>query len=167
MNLYEKGARLIGDTLPAALDFKYDDFPARVMLCAIGAQESRFATRVQYHGPARGYWQFERAGVRGVLQYPTTKQEAQRLAVRRHVKPNVFAIHTALASDDVLGVGFARLLLWTDPAPLPDPRTPFDEFDPDVTKVAWEYYLRNWRPGKPRPESWETHYRNSFYATTY
>ncbi len=35
---------------------------------------------------------------------------------------------------------FARLLLWTDAKPLP---AIGDE------QGAWDYYLRNWRPGKP------------------
>ena len=44
-----------------------------------------------------------------------------------------------------VAAGFARLLLWTDPRPLPAIG--------DV-KAAWQYYLRNWRPGKPHEKTW-------------
>ena len=36
-----------------------DSAKARVMLLAIGLQESRFEHRRQIGGPARGFWQFE------------------------------------------------------------------------------------------------------------
>jgi hypothetical protein len=47
--------------------------------------------------------------------------------------------------DDVLAAGVARLLLYTDPFPLPKP---------EQSDVAWQYYTRNWRPGKPHPKTW-------------
>lgn len=43
-----------------------------------------------------------------------------------------------LELDDVYAAGIARLLLWTDPKALPALNRPDD---------AFEYYLRNWRPG--------------------
>ena len=47
---------------------------------------------------------------------------------------------------------FARLLLWTDPAPLPAL---------GAAVRAWAYYRRNWRPGKPHPETWPEMYQNA------
>src|SRR5262252_4132229 len=40
----------------------YDSSDARLLLVAIGCQESAFKTRRQLHGPARGFWQFEKRG---------------------------------------------------------------------------------------------------------
>ncbi|MCY1303002.1 hypothetical protein D9M70_526890 [compost metagenome] len=48
------------------------------------------------------------------------------------------AIWRALEHDDVLAAGFARLLLWSDPKPLP---LAGDE------QGAFDLYLRTWRPG--------------------
>lgn len=116
---------------------------AVTMLVAIGLQESRFVHRRQIGGPARGFWQFEWAGVRGVLNHPASKPFAEEACEARGVPASVGGVHGRLAEDDALAAAFARLLLWTDPSPLPD-----DE------QAAWDYYVRNWRPGKPRRETW-------------
>src|SRR5699024_5570463 len=93
---------------------------ARVMLGATALQESGLATRQQYGGPAHGLWQFERGGgVRGVLNYHTTRAHARSLCAKRHVSPTSLAVYEALPHDDVLAAGFARLYLWTDPRALP------------------------------------------------
>jgi hypothetical protein len=55
------------------------------------------------------------------------------------------AIFNALLTDDVLGAALARLLLWTDPRPLPAIG--------DKTG-AWDLYERTWRPGKPAYSRW-------------
>ncbi|RZJ24779.1 MAG: hypothetical protein EOO54_08405 [Haliea sp.] len=124
-----------------------DTTPARVMLLAIGYQESAFLHRRQMgNGPARGFWQFERGGgVVGVLNHPASADLASHLCDVRRVPLVSEAVHAALETDDVLAVGFARLLLWTDRGPLPG------VYDADD---AWAYYLRNWRPGKPHPDKW-------------
>ena len=61
---------LLRYTLPSAfalLPPAMDTPDARVLLLAIGLQESKFSHRLQIGGPARGYWQFEQGGgVRGV-----------------------------------------------------------------------------------------------------
>ena len=41
---------------------KFDTPEARVMMLAIGMQESRFLHRKQIGGPARGFFQFEEGG---------------------------------------------------------------------------------------------------------
>lgn len=122
---------------------KFTSERAVTLLVAIGLQESRFVHRRQIGGPARGFWQFERAGVRGVLTHPESKDYAEAVCEARGVTPSVDGVYGQLAEDDALAAAFARLLLWTDPRPLPDDET-----------EAWEYYLRNWRPGKPRRETW-------------
>ena len=126
---------------------------ATLMLLAIGLQESRFEHRRQIGGPARGFWQFERGGgVAGVLRFDGTLHTSRAVCAARGVRPVAADVYAALEHDDVLAAAFARLLLWTDPAPLPKLG---DEAG------AWAYYLRNWRPGKPHPQTWPEMYQNA------
>lgn len=120
---------------------------ARVMLLAIGLQESRFEHRRQLVGspprpvgPAKSFWQAERGGgmVHGVRLHEQSRKPAAALYATRGVAANDAAIWGAIEQDDVLAAGLARLLLWTDPAPLP---AVADEAG------AWQLYLRTWRPG--------------------
>jgi hypothetical protein len=123
---------------------------ARRMLLAIGRQESGFATRRQYgDGPARGLWQFERGGVLGVMHHSATGRYAFEFCEALGQPWGSSGILAALEHDDVLAAGFARLLLWTDPSPLP---AIGDE------DAAYEYYVRNWRPGKPSRLRWAGSY---------
>lgn len=130
---------------------------ARVMLLAIGLQESRFVHRVQMPlrkgmppGPARGFWQFERGGgVRGVLTHDASTMLAHQALARREITSTSHAAWAALATDDVLAAIFARLLLWTDAGPLPAIGD---------HAAAWDCYIRNWRPGKPHPQTWRALY---------
>lgn len=122
----------------------FDTPEARVMLLAICGQEANFEARVQRlngggSGPARGLWQFERGGgVHGVLNHAASAKWAAHLCLQRGVEPLDNPVHRALANDDLLAAGFARLLLYTDPKPLP---AIGDE------DRAFAYYLRTWRPG--------------------
>ena len=122
---------------------------AMVMLCAIAGQESNWTSRVQGdNGPAHGFWQFERGGgVAGVLNSPAAAAMARGVCRAADVVPLASAVHARLATPqgDPVATAFARLLLWSDPDPLPD----VDDVD-----GAWNYYDRNWRPGKPGPERW-------------
>ncbi|KNE23830.1 hypothetical protein [Achromobacter spanius] len=123
---------------------------ARILLLAIGLQESRFQHRRQIGGPARGFWQFERnGGVQGVLTHSASRDDALRICADRHVVPDSATVHAALETDDVLAAAFARLLLWTDPRRLPA----IGDAD-----GAWALYLRTWRPGKPHPHTWPALY---------
>lgn len=134
---------------------KMDTPAARVMLLAIGLQESRFLHRRQIGGPARGFWQFEkgtrasRGGVWGVYLHAASKGHLAVLCKARSVTCDPDAIYAALEYDDVLAAGVARLLLWTDPKALPQVA--------DVD-AAWALYLRTWRPGKPHPQTWPALY---------
>jgi hypothetical protein len=144
---------------------------AVVLILAIMLQESSLAHRWQVidanrpdrKGPARGLAQFEkgtkasRGGVWGVYLHPASRywlaQVCEKLGVEFH--PN--AIWAALESNDTLAVCVARLLLFTDPKPLPAI---------GAKDVAWAYYQRNWRPGKPHPETWHRKYSAAVQAVT-
>lgn len=142
----------------ALLPARMDTPGARVMLLAIGLQESRFTHRQQIGGPARGFWQFEkgtrasRGGVWGVFLHMASKGHLAALCKACSVACDPDAIYAALEYDDVLAAGVARLLLWTDPKALPAVG------DADA---GWALYLRTWRPGKPKPDSWPDLYRQA------
>lgn len=131
----------------ALLPAKMSGCRAMAMLIAIGLQESAFLTRRQYgNGPARGYWQFEAGGgVRGVMEHPATTSYAAAICAQRGVPFERAKVWAALETDDLLAVVFARLLLWSDPQPLPAVTEP---------SAAWNLYARTWRPGKPHPDKW-------------
>lgn len=120
------------------------DDRAELLMLAIAGTESAWTYRVQSgNGPAHGFWQFERqGGVKGVLTHPATWKLATAACVTAGVPSDTAHAWGLMAIEkgDHLAVAFARLLLWTDPAPLP--RVGFPE-------IAWQYYLRLWRPGKP------------------
>lgn len=119
---------------------------ARQMLLTIAGVESGCLHRRQVPvAHAMGLWQFERlGGVAGVLQHRATAAHAAAACRRRQIPAAPDEAWRALERDDVLAAIFARLLLLSDPAPLPDNQ---------VTGRA--IYLRTWRPGKPSsPEKW-------------
>lgn len=134
--------------LPARMDSP----EARVMLLTIGLQESRFEYRWQVldrarpnlKGPARGFWEMERGtkasrgGVCGVVLHDASRALSKALCRARGCPFSGWAIWHAIETDDVLAAGFARLLLFTDPRPLPAV---------DDATAAWDYYVRCWRPG--------------------
>lgn len=130
---------------------------AKVMLLAIGRQESGFATRNQVHGPARGLWQFERNGVLAVMHHTTTSGAAYDLCTKLDVLWGSSSILSALSTNDELACGFARLLLWSDPRPLP---AIGDKLG------AWELYERTWRPGKPAYSRWRDLYDDAVLTVT-
>lgn len=123
---------------------------ATAMLLAIGLQESRFEHRKQIRGPARGWWQFELGGVRGVLTHEKTEPHISRvLATLKYAGASTKDCHEAIEHNDVLACVFARLLLWTVPGTLPDQHH---------YEIGWNIYLSGWRPGKPHPETWAGHF---------
>jgi len=133
-----------------------DSLQAQVIMLAIGLQESRFIHRKQVGGPAVGFWQFEEGGgIKGVLRHSTSRGRADLLCAARSVRAESGEVYKALQHDDVLAAGFARLLLLTDPKPLPEVG--------DVDG-AWKTYIWNWRPGKPHPETWPALYGQAMAA---
>lgn len=132
----------------ALLPSRMDSDEARAELLAIGLQESRLTHRRQIGGPAVGLWQFERGGaVVGVLGHKASAELAARVCEERGVEPTPANVYMALPVDDLLACAFARLLLYTDPRPLPALSASHEQ--------AWAYYLRNWRPGKPHRKTWD------------
>lgn len=134
--------------LPAAMDTR----EARVMMLAIGLQESRFEHRRQIVrgqpiGPAKGFWQFERlGGCKGVVNHAASRYWMHAVCQVRGVPFNATAIWNAIERDDVLAAAAARLLLFTDPRRLPAATD---------AREAWNLYLRTWRPGKPHRQTWD------------
>ena len=154
--------------IPAGLALlpKACDSPAaRAMLIAIALQESRLAHRWQVlqgggKGPARGLLQFEqgtqasRGGVWGVYLHKTSASLLAPVCRARGVALEPRAIWAALETDDVLAVAVARLLLLTDPYPLPARGD---------AEAGWALYAeRTWRPGKPHRKPWDGFYARAW-----
>lgn len=147
--------------LPAAMDTP----EARVMLLAIGLQESRLVHRRQLVGnpprpvgPAKGLWQFERGGgCKGVVEHPASRYWMAKACEARGVQFTATALWNALEHDDVLAAAAARLLLFTDPRRLP-------ALGDD--REAWNLYMRTWRPGKPHRATWPSLYAQALAAVT-
>ncbi len=125
---------------------------ARRFLLAVALQESGPNLEARYQnspaavpGPARGWWQFEQGGgVNGVLTHPNSQALAQTACNRLFVVPDGAACWRAIEGHDLLATAFARLLLWTDPPPIPT-----------TEQAAWDCYAnRLWRPGAPRRNDW-------------
>lgn len=153
--------RYVLPALPGLLPRSMDTPPARAMLLAIALQESKaLARRQASFGPARGFWQFELGGVRGVMRHPASRGHAREvLRALRYEKligsaAETSDIHKALEHNDLLAAAFARLLLWTLPGPLATHRQ---------VDSAWSQYLLAWRPGKPHPETWSAHFDEAWH----
>jgi len=149
--------RVTSDILNPALAWlpqHMDRAEARVMLLAVGLQESRFQYRVQLgNGPARSFWQFERGtkasrgGVWGIYLHPQSKDLLRAACEAHGVTFDPLYIWQAIADNDVLAAICARLLLWTDAGKLPA----MNDVD-----GAWKLYAeRTWRPGKPHRQTWD------------
>lgn len=149
--------------MPRALD----SARARVLLIAIAAQESNLEHRDQLEspggrdlrdGPALGLVQFElgtrtsRGGVWGVMLHAASREPLRRACEAAGVPFEARAIWLRLEHDDALAFAVGRFLLLTDPRPLPN-----------VGEVwpSWDYYIRNWRPGKPHPDRWPRGYNRA------
>jgi len=115
---------------------------AAAELIAIGRQESDgWKARRQYQGgPARSFWQGELGGgiCTGVLRHEKTREHAKRICHLLCIEPTPAAVYAAIEHQDILAAALARLLLATDPRPLPLADKPVD---------GWLLYLATWRPG--------------------
>lgn len=131
---------------------------ASAMLLTIALQESRCCHRRQISGPARGFWQFEITGVRGVLAHKATKAPLANAldALSYPVTDDATVPYVAIEHNDVLAAVCARLLLWTLPDALPPSTEPAE---------GYELYIKAWRPGKPHPETWAEYYRQAWEIT--
>lgn len=139
--------------LPPAMDTP----AARAMLLAIGLQESKFLHRRQEnYGPARGFWQFEKAGIRGVAKHLASREHletALRILRYEQLIGQTAGLHYAIEDNDVLACVFARLLLRTVPARLPDRSD---------DGAGYAQYLAGWNPGRPRPATWKAFYSEAW-----
>lgn len=154
------------DEALALLPPSLDSDKARVMLLAIGLQESQFEHRFQImqgrpgvKGAARGFWQFERAGgAAGVLRHSASRYWMHLVCKARSVEPKPMSLWLAIENDDVLAAAAARLLLFTDPKRLPELGD---------AEGAWALYLRTWRPGAVKRDhdnlraKWSRNYRQA------
>lgn len=142
--------------LPPGMNSKAAD----VCVFAFGYQESSFEARQQIikkdgklveAGPAVSWWQMEKGGgIVGVLTHAASKAHALKVCKARGVSPTSSAVWEAMKKDDVLGAAFARLLIYTNPFALPKVGD---------SAATWALYLREWRPGKPKPDKWPESYK--------
>lgn len=150
--------QVVAHTLPAAfaqLPVAMTSRAAAAQLVAIGLQESGFRARRQLHGPARGFWQFERRGVSAVLAHEQTRFPiaAALRALGYDANTPAADILVAIEHNDVLAACFARCLLWASSAPLPSAGFQVE---------AWGAYLDAWRPGRPHLASWADAYATAW-----
>lgn len=142
--------------IPAALALlpdKMNTLEAKALMLTIGLQESRFVYRHQLTGPAGGFWQFEEAGVRGVVLHPSTKVLLSSVLETLGYQPVVSMLQDSLDDNDILAAAFARLLLWTHQNSLPLRSQP---------NKAWMYYISLWRPGNPRQATWDAFHQQAW-----
>ena len=142
------------DILADATTLPVQSAEAEVLLLAIATQESALRARWQ-NGVvnttlARGYFQFEKmGGLAGVAGHRRTAEPLRSLCAALTLAVDLDSLWVALPYNDALQVALARLLLWSDPQPLPAIG------DKDG---AWQCYLRSWRPGKPSRLRWDAAY---------
>ncbi|MEZ5421121.1 MAG: hypothetical protein R2708_27805 [Vicinamibacterales bacterium] len=144
---------------------KMDDPRAWRQITAIGLQESEFAARRQIvrtrdgrlvDGPARSFWQGEiTGGLILVLSHEATRAAAADVCRVLGYAPTPEVVYAAIEHHDVLAACLARLLLWTDPRPLPRA---------DQAADGWLQYLACWRPGAPHPQTWAAYYAAAWAA---
>jgi hypothetical protein len=127
---------------------------AHLLLLAIALQESAIETRQQDGGPAHGFWQFERAGIHAVLTHPSSGPIVQIYCADEQIPVDDEVLYDLITEpeDDPLACIIARALLYSDPNPLPSARQ---------EQEAWDYYYRNWRPGRPDRHRWVWAYRTA------
>lgn len=143
------------DLLPA----KMTSEESRAMVTAICLQESNLNARRQFgNGPAMGLAQFEKGGgVKGVMTHDAVDHITKQVCDARGVPFNADDVWRALEVDDVLALALARLLLYTDPKPLP-------VLLASSSDSSWAYYLRNWRPGRPHQDKWAANWITALNA---
>lgn len=151
--------------LPAAsalLPGRLNTPESRALMLTIALQESKCIARRQTGGPARGFWQFEggpMSGTAQVLTHPATRLMALDALSQLHYKhprpdidPTAYRefVYARLEDNDVLAAVMARLLLYADPKPLPA--------EVLGAEAGWLAYKRNWHPGQPHRETWDTYW---------
>lgn len=147
---------LLDYTLPAAYSLlppALSSNTASAMLLAVGLQESGLQYRDQLGGPAKGFWQFELEGVKGVMKHPRSKVVINDILDKLCYTGNPVEVQAALEHNDTLAACFARCLLWTSSLNLPTSIG---------SQKGWNLYLSLWRPGIPRRETWDNFFREAW-----
>jgi hypothetical protein len=151
MDGIEQGVWAVNKTLTEVFSPKFDTPNARIQLLAIGMQESKFMDRVQQGGgPAHSFWQEEPNGVKSVLNHELVGPMMVDICQKLGVNSDWRTVYKEVIMNDVLACAVARLILYADGNPLPKVGAVDD---------AWQCYLRNWKPGRPRPDSWARNYK--------
>lgn len=162
----------VKQVIPEAMKYlpiKMNTKESEVMLTAIALQESGMASRWQIidvkdkskKGPARGLHQFEqgtrasRGGVWGIYLHPASTPHLHGVCAKLGIEFTPEAVYKAIEESDVFSTICARLLLLTDPRALPKR---------GEQQAAWDYYNRNWRPGRPHPDKWPSNYSKAINA---
>ena len=134
--------------VPAAyklLPEKMESKAATCLMLATMLQESRGLYRKQIQGPAVSYFQFEKnGGILGVLEHPITRPIIQGVLRTLNYDFSPITSYEALVHNDILATCYARLFYWTNPAPLPSI---------DDVNGMLNYYIKTWRPGRPRVDT--------------
>lgn len=135
--------------MPAAID----TLESRVQMIATAGQESGWSDRKQDpSGIARGFWQCEIEAIASVQAGKRTGPFLKTVCDLLDIPADTATIYEAIAWNDALAYAVGRGIYLQDPLPLPGIGSAL---------ASWECYLRNWRPGKPRPDAWDR-----FYATS-
>ena len=138
---------------------------AMTIMVAIALRESDCWHKVQMSASgkpipmlARGFWQFERdGGVAEICQHPALAWcRSAILDLGYEIERD--RLHEAIGYDQTLAAVMARGLLWIDPAALPAPVA-------SSVEIAYAYYIRRWRPGRPRLEKWPANWLSAVKAT--
>lgn len=124
---------------------------AQRFLLTIAMQESGLRHRRQVstggaeNGPAASFWQGEKGGglCAGVITHHVTAPIMRAVCANYNVSPDPLSIWEAIRYNDIVAASAARLLIHTLPQKLPE-----------TAADGWKQYLDAWRPGRPRPETW-------------
>lgn len=135
---------------------KMDSPEVRVLMVAIGLQESRFQDRYQLPGgPGRSFWHFDEIAIARILTHPSTVAFTRQVCNFLRIKHCTSSCYISIAYNDALASVFARLNLWIEENFISDP---VDLPLLGQVDKAWSYYIRVWNPEKPRPELWDEFY---------
>lgn len=129
---------------------------ATAMVLAVGLQESQFFRRRQMGGgPARGFWQFERGGLKGVMEHPKSQPMVLSVLSTLRCASSLDGCFDALEFNDTLAFALARLLLYTIPHSLPES---------NQANEGWSQYSgkQGWNPGDPKRATWDGHFSRAW-----
>lgn len=129
---------------------------ATAFVLAAGLQESQFYHRRQMGGgPARSLWQFERGGLRGVMEHRKSQPMMLSVLSALRIPLTVDDCFAAIEFNDTLGFAAARLLIYTIPRPIPTRNDPNE---------GWSQYsgVHGWFPGDPKRATWDGNFERAW-----